>query len=260
MGCLAILSLLSLTCVYADTTGQPAASTAASASEQETESATEQNVETDAFDDEEFAEEPLVLVHDPLRPFNLVMYHFNDTLYFALLKPVASAYKALVPTLIRNWAKNFFDNITGPRRMINCLLQGKNQQAEAEFVKFCMNTTVGILGLGNPAGKFEHLNPPKEDLGQTFGAYGIGEGFFIVWPIFGPYTLRDSVGWVGNGFLHPFYYLDSTETSVALWTYEKLNETSFRIGDYEALKEAAIEPYEALRDAYLQYRRKQVRE
>ena len=247
--CLAILALLAGTCVHADAAGQPAPLPAA-----------DQRVDEDTFDDEEFAEEPMVVVSDPLRPVNVVMHHFNDTLYYGLLRPVASAYKALVPTLIRGWAKNFFTNLTGPRRMINCLLQGKNQQAEAEFVKFCMNTTVGILGLGNPAGKFPHLNPPKEDLGQTLGAWGIGQGFYVVWPVLGPYTLRDTVGWVGNGFLHPFAYISPTEDVVALWAGEKLNEVSFRLGDYEAIKDAAIEPYEAFRDAYIQYRQKQVQE
>ncbi len=258
--CFAILALLGMTCVHAGATGQPAPLTAASTPEQKTDTATGQPVDEDTFEDEEFADEPMVQVCDPLRPFNIVMHHFNDTLYFGVLRPVASAYKALVPTLIRGWAKNFFNNITGPRRMINCLLQGKGQQAEAEFVKFCMNTTVGILGLGNPAGKFDHLNPPKEDLGQTLAVHGIGQGFYVVWPILGPYTLRDTVGWAGDGFMHPFAYIDPTETVVALWAYEKMNEVSFRLGDYETLKEAAIDPYEAFRDAYLQYRKKQVQE
>jgi phospholipid-binding lipoprotein MlaA len=257
---LAILALWSVASVHADTAGQTGTSTAVTATAQETDTTDVMKYEDDDFEDEEYTDAPLVSVSDPIRPFNLVMHHFNDTAYYAVIRPVASAYRALVPTFLRNWTRNFFNNITGPRRFINCLLQGKNERAEEEFIRFCTNTTIGILGLGDPASNAGHPPPPKEDLGQTMAAYGAGEGFYLVLPILGPYTLRDAVGWVGNGFLHPFSYIDPVEWTVALWTYENTNKISYRLGDYEAIKEAAIEPYEAFRDAYLQHRRKQVQE
>ncbi len=76
----------------------------------------------------------------------------------------------------------------------------------------------------------------------------------------GPSTLRDSVGMVGDRFLNPITYVKPVEASVAIWSYDKINETSLHIGDYESIKEAAIEPYEAFRDAYIQYRKNKVKQ
>ena len=90
------------------------------------------------------------------------------------------------------------------------------------------------------------------------GAYGIGNGFFIVWPFIGPSTLRDTVGFVGDGFLNPISYVDPAEASIAIRFYDRVNETSFRIGEYEAIKEAAIDPYDAIRNGYIQFRKAKI--
>ena len=122
-----------------------------------------------------------------------------------------------------------------------------------------MNTTVGVLGLGSPADNHPKLiRPDEEDLGQTLGKYGIGNGFYIVWPFIGPSTMRDTVGLAGDWFLNPVNYIDPQETSWAVGGFDKVNQTSFRIGDYESLKKAAIDPYVALRDVYIQFRTKKV--
>jgi len=89
------------------------------------------------------------------------------------------------------------------------------------------------------------------------GAYGVVNSCYIVWPIFGPSTLRDTVGTMGDVFMNPISYLP-LGASMGITGEEKLNQTSFRNGDYESLKEAAIDPYEALRDAYLQHRQAKV--
>ena len=208
----------------------------------------------------EDVEEEVVHVADPLYPWNRAMFHFNDKLYFWLLKPLSRGYRAVIPTPVRSGVKNFFRNITMPIRMVSCLLQGKGRAASAELSRFLINSTVGVLGFGNPAKRWPELNPSEEDLGQTLGSYGIGNGFYIVWPFLGPSTLRDSIGMVGDWFLDPVSYVESTETYVGVWTFENVNETSFRIGDYESLKEAAIDPYVAFRNAYIQYRKKKVEE
>jgi phospholipid-binding lipoprotein MlaA len=212
-----------------------------------------------AFFDEDTKEE-VVHVADPLSPWNRAMFHFNDKLYFWLLKPLSRGYRAVIPTPVRSGVKNFFHNITMPIRMVSCLLQGKGRAASAELSRFLINSTVGVLGFGNPAKRWPELNPSEEDLGQTLGRYGIGNGFYIVWPILGPSTIRDSIGMVGDWFLDPVSYVESTETYVGVWTFENVNETSFKIGDYESLKEAAIDPYVALRNAYIQHRKKKVEE
>jgi phospholipid-binding lipoprotein MlaA len=208
----------------------------------------------------EDTKEEVVHVADPLSPWNRAMFHFNDKLYFWLLKPLSRGYRAVIPTPVRSGVKNFFHNITMPIRMVSCLLQGKGRAASAELSRFLINSTVGVLGFGNPAKRWPELNPSEEDLGQTLGSYGIGNGFYIVWPILGPSTMRDSVGMVGDWFLSPVSYVDSTETYLEIRGVEIVNETSFKIGDWESLKEAAIDPYVALRNAYIQHRKKKVEE
>jgi phospholipid-binding lipoprotein MlaA len=216
-----------------------------------------QDLDDDFFGDE--FEEEQAQIADPFSMWNRAMFHFNDKLYFWVLKPLAKGYKAVTPDFFRTGVKNFFRNLTTPVRLVNCALQGKGQAAGIEFTRFVMNTTVGVLGLMSPADNDPRLiRPDEEDLGQTLGKYGIGNGFYIVWPVLGPSTIRDTFGRVGDWFLNPVNYIDPKEASWAVWSFDKVNQTSYRIGDYEALKKAAIDPYVALRDVYIQFRIKKV--
>lgn len=216
-----------------------------------------EDLDDDFFEDE--FEEEQAQIADPISMWNRAMFHFNDKLYFWVLKPLARGYKAVTPDFFRTGVKNFFRNLTTPIRLVNCALQGKGEAFGIEFARFLMNTTVGVLGLGNPADNYPRLiRPDEEDLGQTLGKYGIGNGFYIVWPVIGPSTLRDTVGLAGDWFLNPVSYIDPQEASWGVWSFDQVNQTSFRIGDYEALKKAAIDPYIALRDIYIQFRTKKV--
>jgi len=206
------------------------------------------------------AEAGVVHVADPIEPFNRAMYHFNDKFYFWILKPVAQGYKFLVPTPLRTGVKNFFYNLITPVRMVNCILQGKFYSAGTEFTRFVINSTVGMLGFVDPAQNYPMLKAKEEDLGQTFGNYGIGNGFYIVWPFLGPSTLRDTVGMTGDLFLNPVNYVRPAEAALGITAYEKVNTTSFYIGDYEAIKEASLDPYSAIRNAYIQNRKKKTKE
>ena len=218
----------------------------------------EYNSDEDFFEDE--FEEDKVQVADPLSPWNRAMFHFNDKLYFWVTKPVARGYKAVAPDFIRTGVKNFFRNITTPIRLVNCMLQAKGKAAAIEFSRFFVNTTIGVLGFGSPADKYPKLAPPdSEDLGQTLGNYGLGNGFYLVWPILGPSTLRDSIGRAGDFFLDPVSYVEPAEASVGIRAFDTVNNTSFRIGDYESLKKSAIDPYTALRDVYLQVRENKIK-
>lgn len=231
-----------------------------SASQETTLSAEEEKLLEDDFDDWQDDEtEDIGAVADPLEWFNRAMFQFNDKLYFWLLKPVAQGYRAVTPQQMRIGVQNFFTNLESPIRLANCILQGKAQAAEAELAKFLYNTTIGLLGFGNPAKKYAKLNPDPEDFGQTLGSYGIGDGFYIVWPILGPSTLRDSVGQAGDFFLSPTFYADPAEVSWGITAYDYVNRTSFRIGDYESLKKLALDPYEALRNGYMQLRQSRVK-
>lgn len=206
------------------------------------------------------AEAGVVHVADPIAPFNRAMYHFNDKFYFWILKPLTQGYKFLIPTPIRIVVKNFFFNLITPVRLVNCILQGKFHSAGTEFSRFVVNSTAGMLGLADPADNYPQLKAKDEDLGQTFGKYGIGNGFYIVWPILGPSTLRDTIGMAGDLFLNPVAYVQPTEAALEISALNKVNATSFHIGDYEAIKEASIDPYSAIRDAYVQHRMKKIKE
>jgi len=214
----------------------------------------------DEFFEEEF-ETQRVQVADPLYIWNKGMYYINDKLYFWVLKPLARGYRAITPDVFRNCVRNFFHNLTTPIRFVNCLLQGKGNEAASELTKFFINTTIGVLGLGDPASQYPQLAArDDEDLGQTFAKYGIGNGFYIVWPVLGPSTLRDSVGMFGDAFLYPINYVTPLEAELAIRGVDRVNQTSFHIGEYEALKEASIDPYVAIRNSYLQYREKKIKQ
>jgi len=218
----------------------------------------------DSFEKELFEEEfetKQLQVADPLYYWNKGMYHFNDKLYFWLLKPLARGYTAITPDIFRVGVRNFFYNLMMPMRLVNCILQGKANAAASEFSRFVINSTIGVLGLGDPASQYPLLNlSDDEDLGQTFAKYGIGNGFFLVWPILGPSTLRDFIGSLGDAYINPLVYIRPFEAQLAVRGFNLVNKTSFHIGEYEALKEASVDPYVAMRNSYLQYREKQIKQ
>ena len=197
-------------------------------------------------------------VADPLYYFNYAMYVVNDHLYFYVLKPMATGYKTVMPLPARKGIRNFFHNLMFPIRFVNHLLQWKLQQASDEFGIFLVNSTAGILGFNQVAQKYLDMHTKNEDLGQTLGTYGIREGFYLVLPVLGPSTFRDVLGLAGDYFLDPVEYVSPWELALGLDTLDIVNRTSFRIGDYESLKDAALNPYAAFRDAYIQNRRLQI--
>ncbi|HUT30256.1 MAG TPA: VacJ family lipoprotein [Sedimentisphaerales bacterium] len=207
---------------------------------------------------EEELVEQKVEIADPLEPVNRIMYSLNDTLYFWVVKPVAEFYTDVAPEPARIGIRNFFNNLTTPVRLVNCLLQGKGHAAGNEVHRFVVNTTIGVLGLGDPAQDKFGFKPTEEDLGQTLGLYGLGDGFYIVWPLLGPSTLRDSAGRLGDAFLNPVFYLEPDEAAIGVSAGKNINDASFHIGEYEAFKADAVEPYIAMRQAYIQYRKKQI--
>ena len=238
---------------------------AASAEKKETNSDKDsiKEYDDDFFEDDvEFFDDDLEdeTVADPFYYWNVAMFVFNDKLYFWGLKPLAKGYSAVTPHLVRVGIKNFFRNIFMPARFVNATLQGKVQKSGVELLSFLINSTVGVLGFCNPAAKYSWGNPSVEDFGQTLGFYKVGNGFYLVWPFLGPSTLRDSVGLAGNWFLNPLAYIECQELVYGLSGLDKVNDVSFRIGDYESLKGAALDPYKAIRDAYIQMRKEKIKE
>jgi phospholipid-binding lipoprotein MlaA len=225
--------------------------------------------ESSTEDDEDFDEEDdeVVEINDPLFRFNYEMYLLNDGLYVAILKPLAQGYNAVVPKDIRTCVKNFFYNLRFPIRFVNSLLQAKGLKAMEETARFLLNSTVGFAGIGDVASNYPNLNPSPEDLGQTLAVWGAGNGFFIMYPILGPSSLRDSARFIDSLFLDPVSWLQydrfggvDWEIRLAITAYDKFNELSFQIGDIDALKEAAMDPYVGIRDAYVENRNKLIAE
>ena len=205
--------------------------------------------------------EEVTTIADPLQPFNRAMYHFNDKLYFWFLKPAARGYNYVFPEDLRIRIRNFFVNLLFPVRFVNSILQGNFDGAAVELSRFVVNSTIGIGGLFDPCTRGLKLPMQDEDLGQTLGIYGLGNGIFLTLPVLGPYTARSFVGWAGDGFLDPItWYVNPMLLSWGVKGYKKFNEVSLTLGDYEALKEAAIDPYVAIRNAYVQYRNAKVKE
>jgi phospholipid-binding lipoprotein MlaA len=217
--------------------------------------------DNDDFDllEEEYAEQ-MVEVSDPLEPFNRVMFNVNDTLYYWVVKPGSEIYAGVVPEPARVGIYNFFNNLTTPARLVNCLLQGKGEGADTELRRFAINSTCGILGFGDPALDEYGLEPVQEDLGQTLAVYGFGDGFYLVLPFLGPSNSRDSIGRLGDWFLNPVSYVEPTEASYGITAVRFTNSSSLRLGEYDSFKSMTIEPYIAMRRSYAQYRAKQIEE
>lgn len=200
-------------------------------------------------------------VNDPLEPVNRVLYTVNDKLYFWVLKPAAKGYKSVVPKSPRRGIRNAFANIATPIRLVNCALQGDMQGTGTEFSRFAINTTLGGLGFTDPADKKFGIKTRDEDTGQTLGAYGVGGGPYLMLPVLGPLTLRDGFGKVGDWYLDPISWLDlETLESVGVSLGETVNGTSLSLGRYESFKKASVDPYTAIRSAYLKQRKKAVQD
>jgi len=198
-------------------------------------------------------------IADPLEPLNRVIFEINDKLYFIVLRPVATGYSFIVPEPTREAIGNFFTNLGYPIRLVSSLLQGKGEKAWLETQKFLVNTTGGLLGFINLAEiSDDKFQISGEDLGQTFGYWGAGHGFYLVLPVFGPSSLRDGLGRVGDYFIDPLNYLEPEEYRWGLTAVDVINSESLRLGDYEDIREAAIDPYTAFKDLYVQYRKAQV--
>ena len=217
------------------------------------------NQEYDPFEDMDDIQEDKAFL-DPLEPWNRMVFKFNDTFYFSVYKPVAEGYSFVVPEGCRMAVRRFFHNIFMPARFVNTALQGKIKGSGIVLARFGINTTAGVLGFFDVAEKHCHLKRQDEDMGQTLGFYGLGPGFYIVWPVLGPSSLRDSIGLAGDSFLDPLPYVLDAKLEFPAIAYENFNDNSLEIGLYEEFKANAIEPYSALRNAYFQNRQEKIRQ
>jgi len=193
-------------------------------------------------------------VADPAEGFNRAMYGFNDGFDQAIAKPVATAYKTVVPDPVQGWVRNFFANIADLFIGLNSLLQGKPGDAANDWGRFVFNSTFGLLGIHDVATEFG-LEKNDEDFGQTFGRWGAGEGAYIVWPFLGSSTVRDSIGSLIESSLDPVRRHEPVRARNVLLGTRAIGGRADLLDASRILEEAALDKYVFQRDAYLQRRR-----
>jgi phospholipid-binding lipoprotein MlaA len=216
--------------------------------------------DADDYEDEYEDNGQKVTVADPIEPFNREMFLFNDFLILYVLEPAAKGVKAVVPWEFRTIFRNMLRNVRFPVRFVNCLLQGKWEKSGDEFASFFLNTTVGFLGMADVAATYPGLNHSPEDMGQTFAVWGWEDSSFLTLPFFGPSTMRDALGKLPDAVIDPLFWYSNLTLSLSLRGGEAVNDTSFRIGDYEAIKKASLDPYIAIRNGFIQNRNKLIAE
>lgn len=190
-------------------------------------------------------------VNDPIEPLNRVMFVFNDKLYMWVLDPLNKGYRKVMPNFAEKGLSNFFSNLMGPKHVINNLLQGDIEGTIDETGVFLCNSIFGLGGLLKlEEGKSEH----REDFGQTLGKWGVGNGPYIVLPVLGPSSLRDSAGRFADYYTYPPNFVMDDKPATVVLIADNAHSMDGLLESYNELVAASIEPYEAMRQAYLEYR------
>jgi phospholipid-binding lipoprotein MlaA len=189
---------------------------------------------------------------DPYEGMNRSFYNFNDSLDRNFFEPVARGYVKVTPDPVRTGVTNFFGNVNYLNVILNDLLQGKGQQLAADTGRFVVNSTLGIGGLFDTA---KHIGMPEhdEDLGQTLGTYGAGEGAYLVLPFMGPNSFRDLPNSATSMLLNPLTYLNGIVT-LPLGVLNAVNTRANLLEASSIRDQAALDPYTFVREAYRQQR------
>ncbi|MGC4028130.1 MAG: VacJ family lipoprotein [Steroidobacteraceae bacterium] len=189
---------------------------------------------------------------DRFERMNRSVYRFNDALDRGIAKPVATAYVKVTPQPIRTGVSNFFANLTYPATMANDLLQGKLRHFARDTTRFVVNTTLGIGGLFDPATRMK-LAAHKEDFGQTLGRWGVPAGPYLVLPILGSSTVRDSFGDLADEFVDAKNYIKDQRVRYGLWALDMVDRRAGLLSAGNVL-EKSYDPYVFIRNAYLERR------
>jgi phospholipid-binding lipoprotein MlaA len=191
---------------------------------------------------------------DPLEGFNRTIFTFNDKVDQYALKPVAQGYVYITPQPVRDSVTNFFSNIGDVYTAANNLLQLKITDGVEDIMRIVINTIFGVGGLFDVA-TLAKLPKHNQDLGLTMGHYGVPPGPYLVLPLFGPSTVRDAVGSVGNYYVNPLSYIHPDGLSWALYGLNIVSTRANLLGASDVLEGAALDKYSFVRNAYLQRRR-----
>lgn len=196
---------------------------------------------------------------DPLEPFNRQVHRFNMLVDKAVLRPAAKGYKQVTPKPVKNSISNFFSNLSMPVTILNDLLQLKPIVAVRDTGRFLVNSTVGLLGLFDPASKW-NLPPHSEDFGITLARWGVASGPYLVLPLLGPSTLRDAFGLIPGYFASPYYWSGwSSRTRLGMQSLRAV-QLRAQFLDLDKMLTQAYDPYALMRNTWLQHRAQTVRE
>ena len=196
-------------------------------------------------------------VYDPLEPVNRAIFSFNNFADKIILQPVAKGYRKL-PSPVQTGISNFLSNLKLPLVIVNQLLQGQGKNAFESSGRFIVNSTAGILGLIDVADKLG-LEEKDEDFGQTLATWGVGDGFYLVLPIFGPSNVRDATGLVLTVMTDPINALATSEGEAWIvpmrTAVNAIDQRSKIIDEVNALRDNSLDYYAAVRSSYYQNRK-----
>ena len=199
------------------------------------------------------------LVHDPWEGFNRTMHSFNSTADKFVLRPLAVGYKTITPEPIRSGVSRFFANLRMPASAVNQVLQGRPGESMQTLGRFAVNSTIGVVGVFDPASHFGIPKRDDEDFGQTLATWGWRDSRYLVLPLLGPRTLRDAVGIVGDRPLSPIGHIQDSGTASGLQAME-LVDMRTRMLPIDEFRRDALDDYVFVRDAWSQRRNGQIQQ
>jgi len=192
---------------------------------------------------------------DPWENWNRKVFSFNESLDENVLKPIATGYAKVVPQFVRRSVDNFFANAADAWSAVNNVLQGKPEPALQDMMRVGTNTVFGLAGLVDIATEIG-LERHNEDFGQTLGRWGFGAGAYVVWPLLGPSSVRDSAALpLDRVFASPAEYINSGRWQAGITVLQVVNTRANLLGATKLLDDIALDKYSFIRDAYLQRRR-----
>ena len=194
---------------------------------------------------------------DPLEPMNRSISRFNDSLDENVLKPVATGYRDVTPDLVQKGVRNVFNNLSDAWSTVNSGLQLKGRDTAESFMRVVVNTVFGVYGIFDVATEIK-LQRHTEDFGQTLGYWGVPSGPYLVLPVLGPSTLRDTAGLPVDTSADVVRHLDHIPTRNSAMGLRIVEKRADLLKATNMLEEAALDKYSFTRDSYLQYRRSQI--
>ena len=206
---------------------------------------------------EDYADE-IYSANDPFEDINRVTFAFNQAVDGVLLKPLAEVYVGVVPQWGRNRVNDALNNLGEPVNFANAMLQWELERAATSMLRFAFNSTIGLGGIFDIAEGIG-LSRAAEDFGQTLAIWGVGEGPYLVLPLFGPSNPRDAVGMGADWLLDPFTRALRSHEGIQRFAARGIDQRSRHIDDLETLEDTSIDFYSAFRELYRQYRSNEIR-